>query len=1382
MKQFTLLILVVFNLSSLNLQAQFTRYYDHGLGNGFAITSTNVWHACDYGLIKYDLNGNVVQVFDLNNFAFPEPITINGNQGIVADVAVDGLGNVWIAMGTVGVGRIASNGTWTLFRAGQTPGLPTTTNFDQIIGLPNGTVYVGGFGSPLYTFSAGTWSKVNEPQTSFPKVTDLILDSQNRPVYAGNSDVYRLENGTWVNLATTSNPTIQMTGLYAGTNGRVYFCDNNGGFGSVPTDPTLPTLAPTYPTFNRELWSIAVRNGKWYLGTWYSGGIFEWNGTSWKLFNQTNSAVTGDITGKMTFDAAGNLWANQYPFSSDGLLKYDGTTWKSFRYGIPDLSIGDAGDMGDVWFASQDKLAKFNVNANGYNYLTAQDQNFPPFDPITLAAGTNGNIWLGGFERSLTQAFTGTNTLLKVNGTALTRYTNTNTNNGLPPGQIYQTEADKTGRVYMAVSDINYNFGLTIFNSNNNTWETLHNATTTPNRKLPNNFIKDLQSDPTGQNVWIANGAGGLVQYRTSSQDFAIFGSPQIANFPTDIKKVAVSSNTTWFLSERGLGKITNAQASSFTEILPSANGLASTNVLDIAVDAGGNLWLTARLPGDIYQIQKLSGTTWTTYSTSNSNFIVPSTSYYSDNGNKWGITLSPEANTLFFTANIGISRIDGGSVGTNACSPDVTPPTVANCPANISLTTSNANATATWTAPTATDACPGNVTLTSNFQSGASFPIGTTTVTYTARDAANNSAICSFTVTVTQVVIGGGCTNNLLQNSGFESNLSNWEGSGAVISTVASSGTKSINICQNTSIRQTMATTAGKNLTLNFKARTESDLVPGSPVPILSYIKYLSSAYQPLVTEFFSYPASNTYTQTSFSKVAPASTAWVEIGFLGQPFGCVLVDEVCLSEGGTSNPLPDLTLANINIVNPTVANGSPFVFKYDIKNIGTVSTTNTFITQLYFSTDNMLSANDLAVYTEPAFFLVAGQTISQINSGFNVTGIPAGTYYLIMKADGNNQMTESDENNNVLASTTTFNITGGGGSNCAISNLIGTTIPCNDNGTPNIATDDTYSFNMTISGTSGCGSGWTGGIAPFTTGTYGVGYGMGPYLISGGNTVLTIRDNVNPAITTLVTVVAPPTCSANVSPKPDLELSLTAAPQSPGQWKNTVLTLTLKNTGTVAATNVAVDFINQSNVQVSNMLAYISHVAPASTNFNSWTGFWNVGTVAAGQTLVLTYTGFTKLATQIPIFSQVKTENPADADSSPGNNTTGNPTEDDEARVVINVNFLASGERQLDDINQIDLENMTDYTLFPNPAGESVSILLNEKATQSHSTTTPSTITLLNQLGKPVYQKIIDADILENRVLQMDLSDFSNGLYFVKMESLGQRTVVKRLIISRMY
>ena len=79
--------------------------------------------------------------------------------------------------------------------------------------------------------------------------------------------------------------------------------------------------------------------------------------------------------------------------------------------------------------------------------------------------------------------------------------------------------------------------------------------------------------------------------------------------------------------------------------------------------------------------------------------------------------------------------------------------PVFSNCPANITVYTgpgsTTCNQTATWTPPTATDNCNPTVNITSTHNPGATFPLGTTTVTYTATDGSGNSATCSFTVTV---------------------------------------------------------------------------------------------------------------------------------------------------------------------------------------------------------------------------------------------------------------------------------------------------------------------------------------------------------------------------------------------------------------------------------------------------------------------------------------------------------------------------------------------------------------------------------------------------------------------------------------------------------
>ncbi len=89
-------------------------------------------------------------------------------------------------------------------------------------------------------------------------------------------------------------------------------------------------------------------------------------------------------------------------------------------------------------------------------------------------------------------------------------------------------------------------------------------------------------------------------------------------------------------------------------------------------------------------------------------------------------------------------------SGGPDPCLTDVTPPVLTACPPNISLTTLTTCAVSTWTAPTATDNCTATPSVTSTKNSGFCFPIGSTSVIYSATDARNNASTCSFNVVVT--------------------------------------------------------------------------------------------------------------------------------------------------------------------------------------------------------------------------------------------------------------------------------------------------------------------------------------------------------------------------------------------------------------------------------------------------------------------------------------------------------------------------------------------------------------------------------------------------------------------------------------------------------
>ncbi len=82
----------------------------------------------------------------------------------------------------------------------------------------------------------------------------------------------------------------------------------------------------------------------------------------------------------------------------------------------------------------------------------------------------------------------------------------------------------------------------------------------------------------------------------------------------------------------------------------------------------------------------------------------------------------------------------------------DTTDPVIAACPTNIVVSndTGSCGALVTWTAPTVSDNCGAVSLTTNNYNSGDLFLPGTTTVVYTATDAAGNTDTCSFTVTVT--------------------------------------------------------------------------------------------------------------------------------------------------------------------------------------------------------------------------------------------------------------------------------------------------------------------------------------------------------------------------------------------------------------------------------------------------------------------------------------------------------------------------------------------------------------------------------------------------------------------------------------------------------
>lgn len=180
----------------------------------------------------------------------------------------------------------------------------------------------------------------------------------------------------------------------------------------------------------------------------------------------------------------------------------------------------------------------------------------------------------------------------------------------------------------------------------------------------------------------------------------------------------------------------------------------------------------------------------------------------------------------------------------------DTQPPSI-TCPANIFVGTTGTSQVVNYPAPTVSDNCPGLQAVVCTPASGTAFPLGVTTVTCTVKDAVNNTASCSFQVTVNKLTVGAitdplACTGpgNVLSGSFSVTNNGNVTQSVAATVALSSSTTMgqllalpgtcvaSIGTCtvvNATTISYTGNLTAGQVATISYKLQVNDGAPTGT-------------------------------------------------------------------------------------------------------------------------------------------------------------------------------------------------------------------------------------------------------------------------------------------------------------------------------------------------------------------------------------------------------------------------------------------------------------------------------------------------------------------------------------------------------------------------
>ncbi|MGB0930861.1 MAG: T9SS type A sorting domain-containing protein, partial [Chitinophagales bacterium] len=217
-----------------------------------------------------------------------------------------------------------------------------------------------------------------------------------------------------------------------------------------------------------------------------------------------------------------------------------------------------------------------------------------------------------------------------------------------------------------------------------------------------------------------------------------------------------------------------------------------------------------------------------------------------------------------------------------------------------------------------------------------------------------------------------------------------------------------------------------------------------------------------------------------------------------------------------------------------------------------------------------------------------------------------------------------------------------------------------------------------------------------------------------------------------------------------DLELQYEAASPTFNRWQKVNYTITIENKGTESATNVVV------STPIPTGLAFTSRTM-SKGSFNLFFQTWTILELAAGETATLDLVLFTLANTPITNFAQVKSLDQIDVDSTPDNNATTIPQEDDEAAVTITPNSGGGGKDALNaPIDQAT--TLALYQLFPIPALDKLQVVFGTAGYQVN-------LFLYDVHGKQIRHQSLQIMRGENAI-EVDVSELAAGFYTISLET----------------
>lgn len=652
-------------------------------------------------------------------------------------------------------------------------------------------------------------------------------------------------------------------------------------------------------------------------------------------------------------------------------------------------------------------------------------------------------------------------------------------------------------------------------------------------------------------------------------------------------------------------------------------------------------------------------------------------------------------------------------------------------------------------------------ISLIQGLASGANFPVGTTQVKYQITDQCGNSEICTFDVNVIATMPTDTDNDGTPDDEDCQPNNPVYP---ATPGTACDDGNpNTINdvvqadgcTCEGTPIIDDNPDCSNVTITGTNTGITITGL-DGAPV---TSVQIFNSSYQQVESCF----------GNCASPVAnydlPAGNYFVYVKYFTASYQQICsTGEQTVTVGGSAGESIDLKL-NITGANTTVSAGNNFEVIVTVMNEGVGTATDVFVSVpqpanvLYQGTNPTTASQGAFNVTSSSWnvgTLAPGQSAtlvirytasSTVDGPYTVYGqVSSATGNDVDSTPGNGNGTTPNEDDEAVY--TTGNVT------CGLSfapNI--TNIACNDNGTADDASDDTFTFDLTVNA-SGTGAiwGWRLTSAPGSADiSYGESYSSVAYPISAGTTVLSLVDVDNATCTFNVSVTPPSTCSNGGG---NTDGGNTGGTADCSNINVTSGNASITITGLDGAPVSSVQILNGSYQPVASLPNCFGDCGATKVYDNVPAGTYYVFTryFTASYQEICSNEPVTVVVEAHSMMGSVREQSDNAGETVTGANASSVSNDDDEGAASYRSDKRAAS---------------SEFGIYPNPATNVVNINLEKVEGEA-------VINVYDQLGRVVER--LETGV--NTTVRINTTNYNEGIYIISVQNGVAPTVTKQFVI----